>query len=81
MNGYVWSWMKYFAQPTETHTYTKPSATNWAEMDYIIFLLNFLFSYHTEMSIIFIALYQSLLFIEILVIQSESRFPLLLHWL
>lgn len=37
MNGYVWSWMKYFAQHPPTHTpthpHTKPPPTNWAEMD------------------------------------------------
>ena len=36
MNGSVWSWMKYFAQPTDQKKRKKErkkSPTNWAEMD------------------------------------------------
>lgn len=47
----------------------------------LFFLSIFWFYCCTEKSIIFIALHQSFLFIKILVIPSESRFSLLLHWL
>lgn len=58
----------------------KPNKLSWDGLNYF-FPSIFWFSRHTEKSIIFIARHQSLLFIEILVIQSENRFPLLWHWL
>lgn len=84
-NGFVWSWMKYFPHLTDKKKKKKGrkkmlNKLSWDGLHYF-FLSIFRFNCHTEKSIIFIALHQSFLFIKILVIQSENRFSLLLHWL
>lgn len=55
MNGFVWNWMTYFAQPTnwkkKKKKKKKPNKLSWGGLNYF-FPSIFWFSHHTEKSII-----------------------------